>query len=378
MACVLNEFSVCLCRNAATRNGKGINATDDDKFQRTSGSGRELDSDPEDQDLSALISAQDSTFNDSSLAPLPLDSQFPAESTSAASSPRSARHGSYDVNPAQWATSPTAAPRAVFTPPPPPDCPPPTYPDATHQLYRPQETGKVLYTHPQSDIDEMLSDSEEDDGWREWLALDTDNSNAILPTETRSHGTVSTLRESLSLLRPTTSATSTSHHWGDNTTSSVNNNNAALGVGKQADREEESIHYVMESPSRSMTSARSSPVVRLVPSGRSTPNSHQDSAARSPGRASPGTRASSNRTHPIGFPSGGFASTSRRHFVHSDSQEDEDESDVRFNEEFLMQNLQRKGDVYEEEHEREDVILLVLGKDRKSLGKSKTHGFSSS
>ena len=123
-------------------------AADDDKFVANSGTQQMIEDD--DEDISALISAQDSTLDDS-LTSLPFDIDISSQH----SSPRSTRYGSYDVNPSS-VSSPVFEPddrevpspighlsQPIFTPPPPPDSPPPSAPQLCVQGCRNAEYNGV-------------------------------------------------------------------------------------------------------------------------------------------------------------------------------------------------------------------------------------------
>ena len=220
----------------------------------------------DDEDISALISAQDSTLDDS-LTSLPFDIDISSQH----SSPRSTRYGSYDVNPSvsspvvfepddREVPSPirhVSAP--VFTPPPPPDSPPPSARSST--LYRDAETpSTMVYNHP---LD--VANQSEEEGWREWLTLDSDNVDIIDPPDMKDICVGTTPRDSVSVISSrTVSSVNTAIFTASNIHSeshddSINNNNNVMEEFEHILNGGEGNHPV-QSPSRSITSARSSPI----------------------------------------------------------------------------------------------------------------------
>ena len=220
----------------------------------------------DDEDISALISAQDSTLDDS-LTSLPFDIDISSQH----SSPRSTRYGSYDVNPSvsspvvfepdgREVPSPirhVSAP--VFTPPPPPDSPPPSARSST--LYRDAETPTTMvYNHP---LD--VANQSEEEGWREWLTLDSDNVDIIDPPDMRDICVGTTPRDSVSVISSrTVSSVNTAIFTASNIHSesqddSINNNNNVIEEYEHILNGGEGNHPA-QSPSRSITSARSSPI----------------------------------------------------------------------------------------------------------------------
>ena len=252
-----------------------VNATDDDKSVQNIHAVLQVNEDDDDEDISALISAQDSTLDDS-LTSIPYDTTqletSRTETSSVHSSPRSTRYGSYDVNPSvpspvsfdygyrhghhDLVSSPTQhMSPPVFTPPPPPDSPPPSVRNSCE--YREKQTdteSMILYNHRDGQHDE------EEEGWREWLTLDNDNVDIIDPPDMEDRCVGTTPRDSMSVISSrTVSSVNTvmySNIQNDNLDNSINNNNNEV----EHIFNNEEITHSAQSPSRSITSARSSPI----------------------------------------------------------------------------------------------------------------------
>ena len=253
-----------------------MNATDDDKsiqriqavIQVNDFEDDDEEEEEEDEDISALISAQDTTLDDS-LTSLPCDTTQFETSRTEISSPRSDRYGSYDVNPSipspvsfdhddhdqvpspTWHISPP-----VFTPPPPPDSPPPS--SRNSAIYREKQTdteSTILYNHR----DPVSTQTEEEEGWREWLTLDNDNVDIIDPPDMEDRCVGTTPRDSMSVISSrTVSSVSTVRYLnrqGENQDDSINNNNNEV----EHIFHNGEINHVAQSPS-SITSACSSPI----------------------------------------------------------------------------------------------------------------------
>ena len=221
----------------------------------------------DDEDISALISAQDSTLDDS-LTSLPFDIDISSQH----SSPRSTRYGSYDVNPSSVSSPAVFEPddmevpspighlsQPIFTPPPPPDSPPSS---ARSSAYRDAETpSTMVYNHPL----DIANQSEEEEGWREWLALDSDNVDIIDPPDMKDICIGTTPRDSMSVISSrTVSSVNTAIYTESNIRNesqddSLNNNNNVIEEFEHIFNGGEGNHPA-QSPSRSITSARSSPI----------------------------------------------------------------------------------------------------------------------
>ncbi len=343
--------------------------------------------------------------------------------------------GSYDVPPSATgavsfeavpASSPDHVTEPVFSPPPPPDSPPPAQ---RRQVPLHQQDAGTQSSLIYSQSDDANSDEDDDDGWREWLTLNPDDLGLAEPVVTEDQCVGTTPRDSISVVSSISSVTNSLYSLPSNNNNAVRhtplyrisnnvNNNMNSTAAATA-----TTTTTTESPSRKMTSARSSPIRPIM--SHSSHNSRlsredandggNDDSGSEPAHAQSsdvvtsgeeattmvlsifqdpdnsatnfaGNRASQNSS--VRSAQSQSSRTSVRHvFPEQPMTSGADSAAVPetgsgfqgsslrgsdSGESFAMVNSDKNGrEVYEED----DIVVLVLSKENKSLGKCITHCF---